>query len=289
MRVQVSLNVVGDDGAPLVDAGSASDAGGSGEPELIRAEEQPGTSEGAAKLQADCSQLALKQPLNVLVVEDSEMQRAILQNLFDAATRKHQEQGSSIAFRVTLAKNAKEALQIASQRPDIKLVLLDILMPDQNGDELLPRLRHIVGDQTAVVTISSANQVDLVERCIVRGADSFVPKPLQLGVVWAIWQYCLLKSPQCFYTSLWADEPISDVPRGGMARPQTMALGRQQIRGDGETYLLSDPSSTVAVSALTERAPFELPEDFLGIPPAEHLPAELKAEQDEQDSVCQQQ
>ena len=64
-------------------------------------------------------------------------------------------------------------------------------------------------------------QIELIERCIVRGADSFVPKPLQLGVVKAIWQYCLMKAPQEFNRIMGRTEGVlPDEPRGGAALPR---------------------------------------------------------------------
>ena len=186
-RVEVALRVVRDDhgGCSCGCAGSSSSSAAS----VLSPEGEAGSS----KVVGAPGSSATVRPVHVLIVEDNEMQRHVLEKLFDTATKQHADMGSPIAFRITLAKNAAEALQIATVRRDINLVgaacccnpsvlrekyqtfpschvvtrlsplesqvLLDIIMPDQNGDVMLPRLRHVVGSRTAVVAISAANKV----------------------------------------------------------------------------------------------------------------------------------
>ena len=79
---------------------------------------------------------------NVLVVEDSKD----LQSLYEMELK---EEG----YRVTLASNGKEALQYAkAHRPD--LVVLDILMPDMNGLEVLNRI--LAMDKSIPIILNSA-------------------------------------------------------------------------------------------------------------------------------------
>jgi len=103
-----------------------------------------------------------------------------------------------------------------------------------------------------------------------RGADSFVPKPLQLGIVWAIWQFCLLKAPRDFQARL-GGEVILKAPRGGMALPREVALGPQTMLGDIKRLGCDESLSAI-----------ELPNDILTQP----LP---RMDGDEEPSVCQQQ
>ena len=192
-RVEVALRVVRDDhggfSCGLGDACSSTAASSSNQ--LLG--EQSETNLETVRVPSSST---AARPVNVMIVEDNEMQRDILEKLFETASRQHADSGSPISFRVTLARNAAEALQIATVRKDINLVrrlahaaalsfrvesdptavdcgvanslallaaqvLLDIIMPDQNGDVLLPRLRHVVGSRTAVVAISAASKVAL--------------------------------------------------------------------------------------------------------------------------------
>ncbi len=71
---------------------------------------------------------------------------------------------------VTTANDGREALARLAER-DFDLVLLDVMMPEMNGYEVLERLRaddrlH----EVPVIMISAVDQVESVVRCIELGA-----------------------------------------------------------------------------------------------------------------------
>ena len=78
---------------------------------------------------------------------------------------------------VATAVDGREALAQLGARP-FDLVLLDVMMPELNGHEVLERmraderLRHV-----PVIMISALDQVDSVVRCIELGAEDYLPKP----------------------------------------------------------------------------------------------------------------
>ncbi|OGL12313.1 MAG: guanylate cyclase [Candidatus Rokubacteria bacterium RIFCSPLOWO2_12_FULL_71_22] len=80
-------------------------------------------------------------------------------------------------YRVHVASGGLEALQIL-RRATIDLVLLDVMMPEVDGYEVLKRikadgrLRDI-----PVLMISSLDQIESVARCIELGADDYLTKP----------------------------------------------------------------------------------------------------------------
>jgi adenylate cyclase len=103
----------------------------------------------------------------LLVVDDSEDNRYTL-------TRRLKRLGYT---NVATATNGREALEVLQANP-IDLVLLDIMMPDMDGYEVLERLkadpqrRHI-----PVIMISAIDEVESVIRCIELGAEDYLSKP----------------------------------------------------------------------------------------------------------------
>lgn len=102
----------------------------------------------------------------LLVVDDNEMNR-------DMLSRRLLRQG----HQVEMATNGREALAMIESRA-FDLVLLDIMMPEMNGYEVLeyvksdPLLRHI-----PVIMITAVDEIESVVRCIELGADDYLPKP----------------------------------------------------------------------------------------------------------------
>ena len=57
-----------------------------------------------------------------------------------------------------------------------QLVLLDVMLPDGDGLELLAERRR-AGDGTAVVLLSAREEADLRERAVAAGASDYLKKP----------------------------------------------------------------------------------------------------------------
>ena len=78
-----------------------------------------------------------------------------------------------------MALNGREALELLRARP-FDLMLLDVMMPEMNGYEVLealkadPRFRNL-----PVIMISALDQIESVIRCIELGAADSLPKPFR--------------------------------------------------------------------------------------------------------------
>ena len=117
----------------------------------------------------------------LLVVDDIEDNRFAL-------SRRLARQGY---LNVTTAADGRQALELLNSKP-FDLVLLDIMMPNVNGYEVLAamkaseRLRHI-----PVIMISAVDEIDSVIRCIELGAEDYLPKPFNPALLRARVGSCL--------------------------------------------------------------------------------------------------
>ena len=67
--------------------------------------------------------------------------------------------------------------QVKNKTPD--LILLDVILPDINGLELLKTFREQhSSDDLPVIMVSAFNDVDSIAKCIQLGAQDYLPKPL---------------------------------------------------------------------------------------------------------------
>lgn len=106
-------------------------------------------------------------PGTILVVDDNRVNSLLL-------GRGLEQQGHSVVF----AENGREALDLVRGR-DFDLMLLDVLMPELDGYQVLAELKldpHL-RDLPVVVT-SSLDELDSVVRCIEMGAEDYLPKPI---------------------------------------------------------------------------------------------------------------
>ncbi len=108
-------------------------------------------------------------PGHVLVVDDNILNRKML-------ARAVMDQG----HQVTTAEDGREALALlrAGKGTHLDVILLDILMPEMDGYQVLEEvkaddnLHHI-----PVIMISALEEMDSVVRCIEMGATDYLPKP----------------------------------------------------------------------------------------------------------------
>jgi DNA-binding response OmpR family regulator len=81
-------------------------------------------------------------------------------------------------FRVTLAYDGREALEVLERERDIGLVLLDLMMPHLTGLDVLAAMR---GDDRwrnlPCIILTAAGQEQQHQRALELGASEFLTKP----------------------------------------------------------------------------------------------------------------
>lgn len=105
----------------------------------------------------------------ILVVDDNALDRTVLATCMKDAGHIVEE-----------AQNGLQALQALRTQP-FDLVLLDLLMPEMNGFQVL---EHMLGSSVLqhipVIVISAGDEMDDIVRCIAMGATDYVIKPFDL-------------------------------------------------------------------------------------------------------------
>jgi DNA-binding NarL/FixJ family response regulator len=75
-----------------------------------------------------------------------------------------------------------DGLEVLNRESDIRLVLVDLDLPDSSGPESLPALKACA-PAARLVVVSADDRPDTVERAIDLGASGFVPKTAQSDVL----------------------------------------------------------------------------------------------------------
>ncbi len=110
---------------------------------------------------------AKKETAEILVVDDNRLNRMKL-------SRSLENEG----LRVVLAENGREALQKMAEQP-FDVVLLDIIMPEMDGYEVLAQMKADAVLRTIpVIVISALDEIESAVRCIEMGAEDYLSKPV---------------------------------------------------------------------------------------------------------------
>lgn len=123
-----------------------------------------------------------QEPVRILVVDDNETNRDVL------ARRLKQEK-----YVLEMAVDGRQALELLQTQP-FDAVLLDIMMPEMDGMEVLRRMK--ADDNLChlpVIVISALDDMDSVIRCIELGAEDYLPKPFSPTLLKARVRACVEK------------------------------------------------------------------------------------------------
>lgn len=115
----------------------------------------------------------------ILIVDDSAVNRDLL-------SRQVQAQG----YQIATAVDGKQAIAMI-QTGAYDLILLDIIMPEINGYEVLQWIRASQWQYIPTIMISALDRLDSVVRCIEMGAADYLAKPFNSTLLRARLSACL--------------------------------------------------------------------------------------------------
>ena len=108
----------------------------------------------------------MTEPARILIVDDEPFNREVLEQELEL-----------LDYETLTAVDGRDALRRLSEDA-VDLILLDIMMPEVDGFEVLRRLKADVGlRHIPVIMISARDDLASVIRCIEAGADDYLPKP----------------------------------------------------------------------------------------------------------------
>lgn len=150
---------------------------------------------------------AMKVKQQILIVDDSEMNREILTEMLQND------------FRILEAENGEQALTMLKQYgTGISLMLLDIVMPVMNGFEVLAAMaREHWMDDIPVIMISSEGSEDYIRRAYEMGVADYISRPFDAKVVFQrVFNTIKLYAKQRRLISLVADQIYEKEKNNGM-------------------------------------------------------------------------
>lgn len=109
----------------------------------------------------------------ILIVDDEEMNRALLGQVFEGQ------------YEVLMAENGKEAIRYANRyRDELAVILLDLVMPVVDGYQVLQVLHaERTVDKVPVILITANTDLDTAMQCYSLGATDIFNKPFRTPIL----------------------------------------------------------------------------------------------------------
>ena len=107
-------------------------------------------------------------PIKILIVEDSASDRLIIKGILDA-------------YETISARDGLEALRQIDANPDIRLVILDLNMPNMNGFEVLKVFQSEERYQNlSTIILTNYDELESEIKGLQLGAVDYIRKPIHM-------------------------------------------------------------------------------------------------------------
>lgn len=115
-------------------------------------------------------------PKSVLIVDDDSRNIFALSAVLRAK-----------GFHPLAAGDIAEAYAKLHETPDVGVILMDMMMPDVDGYEAIPKLReHVDYKSIPIIAVTAQAMAGDREKCIAAGADDYISKPVDVDKLVAL-------------------------------------------------------------------------------------------------------
>ena len=106
--------------------------------------------------------------IKILVVDDEARMRKLVKDFLSVK-----------GYKVVEAADGEEAISLFMEQKDIKLILLDVMMPKMDGFELSRYVRRD-GKSQPILIITAKSEIEDMQTGFKSGADDYMSKPINL-------------------------------------------------------------------------------------------------------------
>ena len=114
-----------------------------------------------------------KQQQKILIIDDDDRNIMALKAVL-----------TSRGFQCITASDGLQALYMLKQQKDIRVALVDMMMPEMDGYELIsllrkfPQLNHL-----RLIAVTAQAMPGDKEKCLAAGADTYISKPVDIDIL----------------------------------------------------------------------------------------------------------
>jgi two-component system sensor histidine kinase/response regulator len=110
------------------------------------------------------------EPNKILIIDDMSTHLLLLQTILE-------EEG----YEVTAIDNGKEAMEKIENDQNISLILLDIMMPELDGYQVLDKVKsEDKNENIPVIVVSAKTDSSSIKKALEKGAYDYITKPLNV-------------------------------------------------------------------------------------------------------------
>ena len=90
----------------------------------------------------------------------------------------------SKGYDVRSSLSGNEAITMLKNEPDIKVILMDMMMPDMDGYQTMKNIRKTEPiNNSIIIAVTAQAMPEDREKCLEAGADDYVTKPINVDTL----------------------------------------------------------------------------------------------------------